>query len=232
MKKYVIIIFFGWVNLHSQVSSGKIMYNILTADIESDLRDAKSLLLNKLMVDNARSQFFILEFDKNKSSFKKIAKLDLLTDREKIVDKIASGFLTTSNNCFIDQNAKNYILQTDEGILIRRPFVALDWNILTESKMIDSYLCYKAVYNKKIINLKGKEKNIPVIAWFVPSLPYSYGPKEFYGLPGLILELEEGKTTFYATEISLLELKKEIEFPQGKTITDEEYRKSIMTEKY
>lgn len=82
------------------------------------------------MVDNARSQFFILEFDKNKSSFKKIAKLDLLSDREKIVDKIASGFLTTSNNCFIDQNAKNYILQTDEGILIRRPFKALDWNVL------------------------------------------------------------------------------------------------------
>lgn len=231
-KIIVIIICFSCFNLYSQISSGKIIYNILTPDIESDLKDAKSLLLDKLIVENARKQSFILEFNKNKSSFTKIVKLEQPSHQEKLVESIASGFLTTPNNYFFDQNAENYLLQTDEGILIRYPFKSLNWEILQESKMIDDYLCYKAIYNKVIVNMRGEEKNILVIAWFAPSLPYSYGPKEFYGLPGLILELEEGKTTFYAAEVSFIDLKKEIEFPRGKTITDEEYRKSIMAQKY
>lgn len=233
MKKIIVIIIcFTYLNLHSQISSGKIIYNVLTQDIESNLKDPKSLLLDKLIVENARKQSFILEFNKNKSSFTKIEKLAQPSHKEKLVESIASGFLTTPNNYFLDQDAENYLLQTDEGILIQKPFKSLNWEILKESKMVDHYLCYKATCNKVIINMKGEEKNISVIAWFAPSLPYHFGPKEFYGLPGLILELEEGKTTFYATEVSLLDLKKEIEFPRGKTITDEEYRKSVLAQQY
>ena len=32
--------------------------------------------------------------------------------------------------------------------------------------------------------------NHPVVAWFCPDLPYSFGPNGYCGLPGLILELQ------------------------------------------
>lgn len=233
MKNTIVcIIFFCCLNLYSQGSSGKIIYNIQSPNIETASKDPKSVLLKKMMVENAKNQSFTLEFNKNRSSFVRNAKLDLPSGIEKIVDNIASAVITTSFDCFIDQNAENYILRNNEGILITKPFKPLDWEVLTESKTIDGYLCYKAVYKKKIINMKNEEKIIPVTAWFSPSLPYSYGPKEFYGLPGLIIELEEGKSIFYASEISIFDLKKEIVFPKGKTITEEEYNKNIIAQKY
>ncbi|MFH6995226.1 GLPGLI family protein [Flavobacterium sp. FlaQc-48] len=233
MKKYITsIIFLCCLNLNSQVSSGKITYNIQAPDIDTKSNDPKSVMLKKLIIENARNQSFVLEFNKNKSSFKRSMKLNLLSDKEKMIDKITSGLITISYNCFFDQNAENYILQTEDGILVRKPFKSLDWEIFTESKMIDNYLCYKALCYKKNVNMKGEEKNSLVTAWFSPELPYSYGPKEFYGLPGLILELQEGKIIFYATEISIIDLKKEIDFPKGKTITEEEYRRGALVQQY
>lgn len=231
MKKYLVgLIIFYTLSLHSQILSGKVVYNIQAPDIERTSNDSKYRMIDKLIIDNVRKQTFLLEFNKNISSFVRKGKLDGSTRIEKNIDNIASLLVTTSENCFIDQNAENYILQTKEGILIRKPFKPLNWEILTESKMVDNYLCYKALYTQKIINMKGEEKDILITAWFAPSLPFSYGPKEFYGLPGLILELEEKKTIFYATEISLFESKKEIEFPKGKTITESEYSKAVMAQ--
>ena len=67
-----------------------------------------------------------------------------------------------------------------------------------------------------------------IVAWFAPSLPYGYGPKSFYGLPGLILELTRIRTTFLATKI-VIEDKKElkIKFPVGKTTTKEAFDKQL-----
>ncbi|AUC85668.1 hypothetical protein CW731_10380 [Polaribacter sp. ALD11] len=31
----------------------------------------------------------------------------------------------------------------------------------------------------------------PVTAWFSKSFPFNYGPEEYCGLPGLIIELQE-----------------------------------------
>jgi GLPGLI family protein len=74
----------------------------------------------------------------------------------------------------------------------------------------------------------GKNISIPITAWFAPSLPYSYGPKDYNGLPGLILELQERKTIYFASLITLSKDKElEIEFPKGKTVTKEDYEKKL-----
>jgi len=41
-------------------------------------------------------------------------------------------------------------------------------------------------------------------AWFSPKLPNAYGPKEYSGLPGLILELDDMAkgVSYYCTEIT------------------------------
>ena len=38
-------------------------------------------------------------------------------------------------------------------------------------------------------------KEVEVVAWYTPQIPVNQGPGEYWGLPGLILEINEGRTT-------------------------------------
>ncbi|QTE22035.1 GLPGLI family protein [Polaribacter cellanae] len=72
-------------------------------------------------------------------------------------------------------------------------------------------------------------KQITVTAWYTPQIPVSNGPAEYWGLPGLILELNSGRTTVLCTEIVMNpENKVNIEAPtKGTEVTRDEYNKII-----
>ena len=72
-------------------------------------------------------------------------------------------------------------------------------------------------------------KQIVVTAWYTPQIPVSNGPGEFWGLPGLILEINSGRTTILCTEIVLNPSEKEeIKAPtKGKKITRKEYTATV-----
>ncbi|WP_240614833.1 GLPGLI family protein [Polaribacter filamentus] len=69
-----------------------------------------------------------------------------------------------------------------------------------------TYTCYKATYTKEIENttmsivngetkeVKNKE-TIVTTAWYTTQIAISNGPKDYQGLPGLILEINDGKNT-------------------------------------
>jgi GLPGLI family protein len=66
-------------------------------------------------------------------------------------------------------------------------------------------------------------------AWFTPQIPVGHGPGEFWGLPGLILEVSAGNTTMLCSKIVMNpEEKVEIEAPdKGKEITKQAYQETI-----
>lgn len=102
-----------------------------------------------------------------------------------------------------------------------------EWKLVNETKYIDSYLCYKATAEQVVVNSEGTFKHA-IIAWYCPSIPFSYGPKGYVGLPGLILELQVRNITWGATKIELSDKDVVIEMPtKGKVITEEEYVKMI-----
>jgi GLPGLI family protein len=102
-----------------------------------------------------------------------------------------------------------------------------EWKLENETKLIDNYLCYKATSVEVVVNSEGTFKHA-IIAWYCPSIPFSYGPKGFNGLPGLILELQVRNITWGATKIELSKEDKIIEKPtKGKLITEDEYKKMI-----
>jgi GLPGLI family protein len=39
---------------------------------------------------------------------------------------------------------------------------------------------------------------VTITAWYTPEIPVSQGPEGYWGLPGLILEVNDGKTTICA----------------------------------
>jgi len=96
----------------------------------------------------------------------------------------------------------------------------ITWEIKQESKKIGAYNCFKAI-KKDTLNSNNK-----TVAWFTPQIPVSFGPKEYNGLPGLILELEHSLLSYRATKIKLNPKRPiRIEKPNtGIKITEEEYR--------
>lgn len=109
-----------------------------------------------------------------------------------------------------------------DKILIVEPTDKIKWILTNETKQIDKYKCYKAVFN--FTSPEYPDVSIPITAWYTPEIPLSFGPVGYDGLPGLILELSYLKNIFLAKEISIdnkssLKIKK----PEGKRMTMDEF---------
>ncbi|AXT58002.1 GLPGLI family protein [Aquimarina sp. AD1] len=68
-------------------------------------------------------------------------------------------------------------------------------------------------------------EEIEVTAWYTPEIPVNQGPGSYWGLPGLILEVQEGRTTLLCNKIVLnAEEKEEIKPPtKGKDVSQAEF---------
>ncbi len=73
-------------------------------------------------------------------------------------------------------------------------------------------------------------KEIEITAWYTPDIPINQGPENYWGLPGLILEVSDGKTVILCSKLVLnTKEKKEIKAPKnGKVVTQQEYDKIVM----
>ena len=87
----------------------------------------------------------------------------------------------------------------------------------------------KAVVAEAEIEEIEKEEMVEVVAWYSPMIPVSQGPTEYWGLPGLILELSAGNTTMLCSKIVMNpEEKIEIKRPtKGDVVTKKEYNEII-----
>jgi GLPGLI family protein len=86
-----------------------------------------------------------------------------------------------------------------------------------------------------IANGKDSDKKKPEIkmtvveAWYTLDIPVAQGPAEYWGLPGLILEVSAGNTTLLCSKIVLNPTENiKIEAPsKGEDITKTEYTSTI-----
>jgi len=150
---------------------------------------------------------------------------------------------------------QNYIDQKEtmgKKFLIKDSITTIEWQLESDTKYIGEYLCFKATYTKQIpVNnfsfssnsnkaevdneemeeeLEMEERTIS--AWYTPQIPVSNGPANYQGLPGLILEIHDGKLTVICSKIVINpEDKIEIEKPsKGKEVNQADYDK-IMDKK-
>jgi len=115
-----------------------------------------------------------------------------------------SGRINYNNSeiIYMDQSQKKKISSLEvykfdlkgRKFLIEEVLEDQDWILTEETKKIDQYVCYKAVLN-------NSEKRVE--AWYTNEIQTALGPKG-YGLPGLILELKEGKRNVSFHKIDLL----------------------------
>ena len=68
-------------------------------------------------------------------------------------------------------------------------------------------------------------KENTITAWYCPEIPVNQGPENYWGLPGLILEVNDGKTVMLCTKI-VMNAKDKVEIKpatKGKQVTQTEY---------
>ncbi len=73
-------------------------------------------------------------------------------------------------------------------------------------------------------------KEIIITAWYSPEIPVNQGPENYWGLPGLILEVNDGRTTILCSKI-VLNAKDKIEIKpskKGKVISQKDYDETVI----
>ena len=73
-------------------------------------------------------------------------------------------------------------------------------------------------------------KEVTITAWYSPEIPISQGPENYWGLPGLILEVNDGKTIILCSKI-VLNSKEKVEIKEatnGKVISQKDYDETVV----
>ncbi|PTM12050.1 MAG: GLPGLI family protein [Bacteroidetes bacterium] len=143
--------------------------------------------------------------------------------------------------------------------LVNDELQKLEWVMTAETKQIGQYLAMKATAVKKLDDTdfmsarrrnRGSEnedkakdstktdnpmdeieipKEQTITAWYTPQIPINQGPGEYWGLPGLILEVSAGNTVILCSKIVMNPgEKEEIKMPsKGKEVTQAEYSEIV-----
>ena len=99
-----------------------------------------------------------------------------------------------------------------------------DKKLATDAKIEDK--------DKKTNFMEGLDmpKEITITAWYTPEIPVNQGPETYWGLPGLILEVNDGKTIILCSKVVMnTKEKAEIKPPtNGKEISQKDYDETVV----
>lgn len=231
MKKLILITFLFPFLMKGQIS-GEVIYEVKlnkkkTDSILQTLKGTEYYQDNKQRLKEEEIGLhylsFSLLFNDKKSKFSLIEKL-VIDQHEDFVDlaHISTG---ADSEYFYDYKTKKYvtIVEDNNKVYALKSEQETEWKLTNQEKNIQGYTCRLAILEKK---WKGTTHTIK--AWFTKDIPFQIGPKKMGGLPGVILELEEGNNIFYATAIHLNEKNKEIKLPKyDQKMEEEEFQRMI-----
>ncbi|SDA63580.1 GLPGLI family protein [Algoriphagus alkaliphilus] len=120
--------------------------------------------------------------------------------------------------------------------LIKDTLEPSEWELTSETKKIGNYTAQKATYSRIVdsqrfstgmTEMENVKDTIRVTAWFTPEIPVSHGPDNFFGLPGLILEVQNQGRILICEKIELNPSTNPVKIEQpkkGKVVNREEFR--------
>jgi len=230
MKKnllFLICLLFSFFVSSQNTIQGKVFYTISmnpinNKSVDSILKKQKTPKhiqpFVKKMLQNSKDVMGVLLFSNAESLYQ----VDDKMKNEGTVMSLTYLAAGAKSKYYSNSNEKDYFKQIEVGELLRVEMSTLEWSITQETKMIGNYQCFKAVAKQKVREDKPTRM---VEAWFTPMIPVNFGPKEYFGLPGLILEVSYDQFFIKATSITL-NPKEEIKIEKpnkGKRMTEKEY---------
>jgi len=199
---------------------------------------------------NRLEKGYILSFNKEESVFTEEDQLDAISGA---TDSWGKNFAPGKQYKNVKTNTQ---LQQQEfygkKFLVKDVLQPIDWSLESETKKIGNYSCFKATASiptneltwysfswDKLRNSSASDstavkevKMTQIEAWYAPQIPVRHGPLDYWGLPGLILEVSADNTTMLCSKIVLNPDEIiEIEVPsKGKEVSKNEYQ-NIITDK-
>ncbi len=249
VSKFLLLGIFTMIssNITAQEFQGKAYYfsksNLELGSWGARLSEAQKKQIQERL-KNRLEKTYVLTFNKEEASFKEEMKLDAISGATDSWGKNFSPgerYKNIKSNTFI-QVQEFYGKQ----FLVKDELQKINWKMTKETKNIGNYVSFKATasipkaelewYNFSwgdIQNTDGETAQEPelveVTAWYTPQIPVSMGPSEFWGLPGLILEVNMNNTTMLCSKIVMNpDDKNDIEAPKrGKEVAKMEYKEII-----
>ena len=184
-------------------------------------------------------QNYILSFNQTESTWKKE---ESLGGGPATASAGGAVFMITSSgegSTLYKDAAGNYLQEQEmmgKEYLIQDKAEPFGWELSEETKKIGNYTAQKASFTKIVdsrrfstgmTEMENVKDTLQVTVWFTPEIPVSHGPENYYGLPGLILEVQNQGRTLICEKIELNPSADpvEIEKPsKGKVITQVEFK--------
>lgn len=220
-------------SVHAQMKEGKISYERKT-NMHRNLPDPQM----KAMVPEFRTDKFELIFNESASLFRSVVD-------DEAPDPFANAgggggggmrmnFRMPTANTYTDMAKQT---QYEERAFFEKEFLIVDslkqykWKLSEETKTIAKQLCKKATTmvtaRQMRISMGGgnnkdsaatapvKPKETELVVWYAENIPVSFGPDNYTGLPGVIMEIDQdnGATVTSAVEVSAKYPKKELVAP-------------------
>ena len=232
MKKFLVLLFVTSLS-YSQEFQGRAYYfskTIFSADLKEENSESKKQdpAFEKALQEalkEASEKSYLLTFNKSECIYEQEQQLEK--------PKTASGEMQISVSISSSEgrkyiNAKNKTSSIEDAILgkeflivenIEKP----DWKLVDDTKKIGDYTCFKAKLTIPVSDKQKKEyeeflkkeeiksslfkmeepKEKIITAWYTPEIPASFGPNNYWGLPGLILEINEPETIILCSKVVL-----------------------------
>lgn len=236
------------IHLSAQNFEGIAIYktsSMITMTMDSTKVSTQEQEALNAMIRKSMQKDYELKFNRTESIYELIETLEL-KDGSQGVEVIGLGSGTEGG---LYKDIKDLILVENRDVfgklfLVRDSLETYDWQLENETREIGEYLCHKATakivdiktikkMNEKGIEIEEQKEIIKTItAWYTPQIPISTGPASYWGLPGLILELDNGRLSMICSKIIINpEEEISIEMPtNGKVVNNKEYE-MIYTEK-
>lgn len=248
---FIVVAVLMTLNLNAQDFQGQATYisksNMDLGSWGARMSEAQKKQI-KARLKNRLEKIYVLNFNKEASAFKESDKLDAMSGA---TDSWGKNFAAGDQYKNIRTNRQ---IQDQEfygkRFLVKDKLQPIKWVMGTETKQIGNYTCFKATASVPSDELtwysfswdklrrgnttETAESEIlmtEVEAWYAPQIPVGHGPSEFWGLPGLILEVSAGDTTMLCSKLTLNpEETLVIEAPnKGKETTKEEYQATLIS---
>lgn len=243
-KIFICVLLSQFSNAQVQEFQGMAVYELKLVEATEPKIDGNGQNENKnkaiiesMKVLSKRKRTFELKFNKIESVYQEEEQLDLPSAPAKgmVIKLVSTGFGKTYKNLVKKEEIVERDLLSKE-FLVTEPLKEIDWILDSETKKIGDFTCFKATATFPVSDIDQREDNSilsattarepkKITVWYTPEIPVNHGPEDLWGLPGLILEVNDGKIITLCSKVVMnTKDKMKIEVPtKGIVITQNAY---------
>ena len=161
-------------------------------------------------------QNYVLSFNQTESTWKKEESLGggpaTASSGGAVFMVASSGEGSTLYKNIADQTYLEDHEMMEKAYLVKDNLTPEEWELSGETKKVGNYTAQKASFTKIVdskrfstgmTEMENVKDTLHVTVWFTPEIPISHGPEYYFGLPGLILEVQNQGRTLICEKIEL-----------------------------